>query len=126
MRTRSFSNKSSVATLPSLRSATAPPSQSAGDAFDEQRSLHLAGGGGARQGLDQLEPPRPLEAGEPPLAMGAQRIEARSPARRGHDHRAHELAPLRVGDPDDRELLDARGVRERGLDLGGRDALAAA
>ena len=46
-------------------------------------------------------------------------------ARPDDDHRGHDLAPLRVGDADDRDLGDGRVRGEHRFDLGRRDRLAA-
>src|SRR6266536_2624073 len=96
------------------------------DAFDEQRSLDLTRRGRARQRVDDLEAPGLLERRERGVGMGTEVVEVERVAGIWfrHDHRAHDLAPLLVGDPDDGDLTHGRIRRECGLDLGGRDRLA--
>ena len=89
--------------------------------LDEERPLDLAGRRSPRERLDHDDAPRVLERGEAPGAVLAQVFEARGPdaRQRGrlgeHDHRAHDLAPIGIGEPDDRNLGDARLVSEHGF-----------
>ncbi len=43
-----------------------------GESLDQQGALHLTGGRGARQRLDELDAARLLEPGQPALAVGAE------------------------------------------------------
>src|SRR6266540_5171486 len=99
----------------------------AADPLDEQGALHLARGRCAGELVHDLETARLLEAGERAGAVGAQlaEVERVLRARLGHHDRAHDLAPLRVGQADDRDLADPRVRDERRLDLARRHRLAA-
>src|SRR5437763_1959622 len=87
--------------------------------FHEEAALDLVGGGGAGDGVDDLEALWLLEAGEFAVAMGADVIEGRGatasgPA--GHD-RAHDLTPFGMRHADHGYVVDARAGGEHRLDL---------
>ena len=82
------------------------------EAFDDEGALDLAGRGGAGEGVHDGEAAGVFEGRQPALAERPERVEiGRGGAGPDDDHRGDDLAPLRVGHPDDRDLGDGRDAR---------------
>ena len=86
--------------------------------LDQQAALDLTGGG-TWQSVDHPQLSGVLEGGEPPVAPGPQIVEGRRGPTRGDDHHgAHHVTPPRIGQPDDRYLVDRVETGQYRLHLG--------